>query len=72
VSRDLEADLAYVNSFTQGDDRKSTSATMQFVGSAVTGWPYAIKRAEEAEKEVDRLRNELNMYQEQESRRCWD
>ncbi|WP_025848724.1 hypothetical protein [Paenibacillus ehimensis] len=38
------------------------------------GWAYAIRRAQEAEAEVDRLRNELNILQEQlqQSGRCWD
>ncbi|MFB0845738.1 hypothetical protein [Paenibacillus oleatilyticus] len=38
------------------------------------GWTHAIRRALEAEAEVDRLRNELNILQEQleQSGRCWD
>lgn len=36
-----------------------------FAMEARQGWPYAIRRAMEAEREIDRLRNELQMYQEQ-------
>lgn len=38
---------------------------MRFIAEARQGWPYAIQRAQEAEQEVDRLRNELDMLQEQ-------
>lgn len=42
-----------------------------FAQEARTGWPYAIRRAMEAEAEVDRLRNELEILQEQlEQRGC--
>lgn len=37
----------------------------RFMSAAREGWPYAIRRALEAEAEVDRLRNELNILQEQ-------
>ncbi|WP_127580158.1 hypothetical protein [Paenibacillus koleovorans] len=37
----------------------------EFASAARAGWPYAIRRAMEAENEIDRLRNELNMLQEQ-------
>jgi hypothetical protein len=37
----------------------------RFIAEAREGWPYAIRRALEAEAEVDRLRNELNILQEQ-------
>lgn len=47
--------------------------TMKFVASAREGWPYAIRRAMQAEDEADRLRNELQMYQERDrGRGCWD
>lgn len=43
----------------------------RFIAEARIGWPYAIRRALAAEAEVDRLRNELNILQEQlEQRRC--
>jgi hypothetical protein len=37
----------------------------EFIAAARTGWPYAILRAKDAEKENDRLRTELEMLQEQ-------
>ncbi|CAM3745438.1 hypothetical protein COLU111180_06365 [Cohnella lubricantis] len=36
----------------------------QLIAAAREGWPYAIRRAMEAEAEVDRLRNELQMAYE--------
>lgn len=36
---------------------------MVFIATAREGWPYAIRRALELEAEVDRLRNELQTYQ---------
>ena len=38
---------------------------LQFIAEARTGWPYAIRRALEAEAEIDRLRDEIRMLQEQ-------
>lgn len=37
----------------------------RFIANAREGWPYAIRRAMEAEEQVDRLRDELNILQEQ-------
>jgi len=42
----------------------------QFIAEAREGWPYAIRRALEAEAEVDRLRDEIRMLQEQLEQRC--
>jgi hypothetical protein len=36
-----------------------------FIAEAREGWPYAIRRVQEAERENDRLLNELNMLQQQ-------
>jgi len=47
-----------------------SSSDARFIAEARTGWPYAIRRALEAEAEVDRLRNELNILQEQLEQRC--
>lgn len=41
------------------------SNVTNFIAAARTGWPYAIRRALTAEAEIDRLRNELNILQEQ-------
>ncbi|CAM4182839.1 hypothetical protein L1N85_11250 [Paenibacillus alkaliterrae] len=73
-ARDLESDLEYVDScstlFLAAGYHFSFPG---FIKNALIGWPYAIKRAMEAEKEVDRLRNELNILQEQKrGRGCWD
>ena len=38
---------------------------VRFIAAAREGWPYAIRRALEAESEIDRLRNELNILQQQ-------
>jgi hypothetical protein len=43
----------------------TTAADAHFASQARDGWPYAIRRALEAEAEIDRLRNELNILQEQ-------
>jgi hypothetical protein len=46
-----------------------------FITEAREGWPYAIRRALDAEAEVDKLRNELNILQERfeyYSGRCFD
>ena len=37
----------------------------RFIAEAREGWPYAIRRALGAEAEVDRLRDEIRMLQEQ-------
>lgn len=51
-------------------------ADAHFAAEARQGWPYAIQRAQEAEQEVDRLRNELEILQEQLSQQhrspCYD
>lgn len=38
---------------------------IKFAAEARQGWPYAIRRTLEAEAEIDRLRNELDILQEQ-------
>jgi len=48
----------------------STQDDLRFVAEAREGWPYAIRRALEAEAEVDRLRNEIQILQEQLEQRC--
>ena len=42
----------------------------RFIAEAREGWPYAIRRALAAEAEVDRLRNELSILQEQLTQKC--
>jgi hypothetical protein len=41
-----------------------------FITEARVGWPYAIQRALEAEREIDQLRNELSILQEHLQQRC--
>ena len=43
----------------------STQDDLRFVAEAREGWPYAIRRALAAEAEIDRLRNEIQILQEQ-------
>lgn len=59
-ARDLEDDLAIATR------RKVTKAggLMSYLLEAIEGWPYAIRRAMEAEAEVDRLRNEIRILQD--------
>lgn len=66
-----------------GYDSRRQNDTL-FVIAAREGWPYAIRRAlemedkcrqlafelEKAEREIDRLQNELGIYQEQLEQRC--
>lgn len=58
--------------YPRGDNHPKEN--MQFIAEAREGWPYAIRRAMAAEAENDRLRNELNILQEQlhDKGRCWD
>ncbi|MFX3633743.1 MAG: hypothetical protein ACE3L7_25660 [Candidatus Pristimantibacillus sp.] len=66
--RDLEADLVICEAAVSDPVNIPT-----FIRQACTGWPYAIKRAMDAEKEIDSLRNELSILQEQrQGRGCWD
>lgn len=45
-------------------------ADMRFAVEAREGWPYAIRRALAAEAEIDRLRNEIQILQEQLAQKC--
>ena len=47
-----------------------TPSVARFIAEAREGWPYAIRRALEAEKEIDRLRNEISILQEQLAQKC--
>lgn len=51
-------------SITKADGRL-TPEDARFIAEAHEGWPYAIRRALEAEAEIDRLRDEIRMLQEQ-------
>lgn len=57
-------------SITRSDGRLDPEDTT-FIAAAREGWSYAIRRALEAEAEIDRLRNELNILQEQLEQRCY-
>lgn len=56
MTRDLEADLVLCETVAQ---------VVKFVAEAPAGWSYAINRALEAESEVDRLRHEIDILQDQ-------
>ena len=60
----------YFINVTRSDGRLDPQDA-KFIAEAREGWPYAIRRALEAEAEVDRLRNELNILQEQLEQRCY-
>ncbi|GIQ63598.1 hypothetical protein PACILC2_21660 [Paenibacillus cisolokensis] len=60
-ARDLEFDLSICERWDLGNP----DITNEFVRQALEGWPYAIRRALAAEAEIDRLRNELNILQQQ-------
>lgn len=60
-ARDLEADLAICERWDFGNPYTDN----QFIREALEGWPYAIRRALAAETEIDRLRDEIRMLQEQ-------
>ncbi|WP_199615515.1 hypothetical protein [Paenibacillus alkalitolerans] len=64
--------LVFIQKIRHSDGRLSPEDA-QFIAEAHTGWPYAIQRAIDAEKEIDRLRNELEILQEQlQQNRCRD
>jgi len=65
-ARDLEFDLSICERWDFGNPYIAN----EFIRQAREGWPYAIRRALEAEAEVDRLRNELNILQEQLAQKC--
>ena len=77
-ARDLEADLAICEAATPGPwdadllyglfhaaFGQALRADCEFAAEARQGWAYAIRRALDAETEVDKLRNELNILQQQ-------
>lgn len=51
-------------SVTRSDGRV-LQADAEFYQAAIEGWPYAIQRVQEAEREADKLRDEINLLQEQ-------
>ncbi|MBB6670248.1 hypothetical protein [Cohnella nanjingensis] len=66
-ARDLDADLKRCED-AAGVTIQSFDAIgrlVQFAKAALIGWPAAIRLAKEAEDEIDRLRNELQIAQEQ-------
>lgn len=65
-ARDLEFDLLICERWDFGNP----DIANEFIRQAREGWPYAIRRALKAEAEVDRLRNELNILQEQLAQKC--
>lgn len=72
--RDLDADLAICEAATPDLLSNNEVFLNSYLKVAYNAWPYVIRRAMEAEQEIDRLRNELNILQEQQQRAggCWD
>ncbi|MBO8164677.1 MAG: hypothetical protein H0Z34_13330 [Brevibacillus sp.] len=76
MARDLEKDLVICQSFVTRVERSTSykekiSAGISFACEARSGWPETIRYAMSLEQEIDRLRNELNILQEQlQQRRC--
>ena len=68
TARDLDADLNAIQmakaEFGVGGEPALINV-ITFTGFALIAWPYAIRRAQEAERENDKLREEINMLQEQ-------
>ncbi|MFC3802837.1 hypothetical protein [Cohnella sp. GCM10012308] len=65
--RDLEADLmlcAEASTLTM-ESHNPVGRLVRYASEAVTGWPYAIRRAKKAEDANDRLREEVAMLHEQ-------
>lgn len=58
---DIKAPNGYTMYIGYAADRRDSA----FVAAARTGWPETIRYAMKLEDEVDRLRNELNILQEQ-------
>lgn len=52
------------------DIMQNHKSNARFIAEAREGWPYAIRRALAAEAEIDRLRDEIRMLQEQMEQRC--
>jgi len=65
-ARDLEFDLSICERWDFGNPYIAN----EFIRQAREGWPYAIQRALAAEAEIDRLRNEIQILQEQLEQRC--
>lgn len=66
-ARDLDADLALCEgaSGVTLHDFNAIGRLVQFAREAATGWTAAIQRAQEAEEEKDKLREENALLQEQ-------
>lgn len=64
MARDLEKDLALIEHFST-IELGIPEAGNKFIAAAREGWPYAIRYALKLEKEIDRLRNEIDILQEQ-------
>ncbi|MFC5468440.1 hypothetical protein ACFPPD_06885 [Cohnella suwonensis] len=59
--------------FTAAND---IEADARFTAEARQGWPYAIRRAQEAEERMDKLKEEIRILQDslngRQRRGCWD
>lgn len=69
VEEVFAVDDAAVVAKTYDPHRGLRTFNARFIAEARVGWPYAIRRAMEAEAKVDRLQNELQMLQDELNRR---
>lgn len=53
----------------KGVEYSDLDSVATFLAAARTGWPQTIRELQAAEKEIDRLHNELNILQEQMNQR---
>lgn len=65
MARDLDGDLAICEAATQAD----WYSVAHFIAEARVGWPETIRELQAAEREIDKLRDEINLLQEQLQRR---
>ena len=80
----VDKSLIEIDGYTLFISYCATPRDLRFAAEAREGWPYAIRRAmaaearvaeleaelERSETQIDRLRNEINILQEQLERRC--
>lgn len=59
--RDLETDIAICRAVNTSD----LESVARFINAAKIGWPATIRELQEAEKKIDRLRDEIDMLRDQ-------
>ena len=61
----VDKSLIEIDGYTLFISYCATPRDLRFAVEAREGWPHAIRRALAAEAEIDRLRNEIQILQEQ-------